>query len=471
MQQIIKIFLLVILSISYIGCASSKPDPRIEAMIKKRQEEVAIRQKKQQEAEISKQRQEEELRKKKLEERKWNQFSNNKKLQQKWKDAGLTLEEALEWKKSLNPKDLWGTEYIKKGLTLTDVIQWKTKLKYNKIRIYEIFKLKEAGFTPEEAIKWKGMKFNFHTNNIVFDIPSMISWKKAGFSASEAQKWNDDGRGFTLKEAKSCMKLSFTPEEAEKKIELFRDKCSEQLKWQEAGFSSEEYIKWRKNKFNIEQATKWKKVGYEHSARWINYNRNTTNKYTPDEAVKWVSIEVFEPKEADKWKETKLKKSIIKKYRKQEISASAILKLQKVNAKPTKLALLMAEANIGMKSKKDFLNKSKILKRNHCKTIHIIHVKDSYLFGRRVNGGFHNVDEYDNKGKCYQFTGELIQRLDRKHGLVQNGNFLYHATFNQSWREGTTKIGVLKGEGAYKYITAEGSRKIIPKGKVLFFDD
>ena len=249
-------------------------------------------------------------------------------------------------------------------------------------------------------------------------------------------------------------------------------RCEEHvIAYKKIGFTPHEYTVWSSHGFHSKDALKWKIVGADNATYWYNYNQYAKNKYTPKEAKEWVDIGVFKPEEADKWRDAKLSKSMIKKFRKDGVTAKTVLKLQKIKVKPTRMALLMAEANIGMKSKKDFLNKSKILKRNHCKTIHIIHVKDSYLFGRRVNGGFYNVDEYDNKGKCYQFTGELIQRLDRKHGLVQNGNFLYHATFNQSWREGTTKIGVLKGKGAYKYITAEGSRKIIPKGKVLFFDD
>ena len=371
----------------------------------------------------------------------WEQFArrynNHSSLVKAWQNAGFSAQEAIEWEKYISRDNLHRasdvSNNIKQGITLTVVNKYSNKLR-GRVKYFSIASFIKHNIPIEEAQKWQTL-FPYNINDCWY-------WIAKGFGIDEVKEWR---------------KYDFDVKDA--------------IEWKNAGFKPNEIEAWKKYNFDAKTANKWKKVGSKYAGRWVNYNHYAKNKFTPKEAKEWVDIGVLKPQEADKWRDAKLAKSTIRKFRKNGITAKTILKLQKIKVKPTKMALLMAEADIGMKSKKDFLNKSKILKRNHCKKINIIHVKSSYLFGTRVSGGFYNVDEYDNKGKCYQFTGELIQRIDRKHGLVKNGDFLYYVTFNKSWREGTTKIGVLKGDGAYSYTTAMGAMKTIPKGKVLFFDD
>ena len=488
MQNIIKIALLLILAISYSGCASSKPDPRVAAMIKKMHEERIIKQMKRNEAIHAKQQEAEKLAKQKQENakriakqkqedtRQWKRFApkynNHYKLVQAWKKAGFSAKEAIEWEKYISTRGLYYSstarsvkKSIQQGATLPLVKRWESELG-NKIDYYEVADLIKNNLTLAEV---KKSQTEIRTK---FDWGNLIQFKKRGFSTEETIKFIN--AGFDYFGAEDCKKLGITKVEDAIKWGKANDldRCEENvIAYKKVGFTPDEYRVWSYHGFDPKKALKWKIVGAENAVYWYNYNQYAKNKYTPKEAKEWQDIEVLKPEEADKWRDTKLAKSTIKKFRKNGVMAKTILKLQKIKVKSTKMALLMAEGDIGMKSKKDFLNKSKILKRNYCKKINIIHVKSSYLFGARVSDGFYDVDEYDNKGKCYQFTGELIQRIDRKHGLVQNGDFLYYVTFNKSWREGTTKIGVLKGDGAYSYTTAMGARKTIPKGKILFFDD
>jgi len=118
----------------------------------------------------------------------------------------------------------------------------------------------------------------------------------------------------------------------------------------------------------------------------------------------------------------------------------------------------MSSYKIGFKNKKIFLESYKLLKKNGCK---------------KIEPYFNDADEYDNKGKCYRFAAEMIQRIDRSHGLAMNrGRYvhMFYSLFYQSWRDGEIKRGVIKGLGNYKYQTTNGSMNNVVKGKVIIFE-
>jgi len=139
--------------------------------------------------------------------------------------------------------------------------------------------------------------------------------------------------------------------------------------------------------------------------------------------------------------------------------------LTKNNITPTKLIVSLGKFDnkisyalnkLYFTTKENLLSKVRLLKNNGCKKLE--------------NELFSLADEYDNNGKCYGFSGHLLQRLSRNTGLVNNGENVTFIKFSKSWKSNdeSAYFGVIKGLGNYKYQTAYGSMKNIPQGKVIF---
>lgn len=200
---------------------------------------------------------------------------------------------------------------------------------------------------------------------------------------------------------------------------------------------------------------KWLKVGCNYSD--IQYMRKR-GIYNPKEAKLWMDMIISKTKFEALIKMGIKTTAQYKPYSKMPINHIKILKSLK--KKPNKLIISMSESGYGFQSAKYFLSTYNFLKNNGCK---------------KIEPTFNNIDEYENEGKCYLFSADMFQRIDRNNGLAINSNWLnekgsiFYVIFNKSWRDGEHKIGYIKGLGNYKYRTSGGSMKNVAKGKVLKF--
>ncbi|QOY52610.1 hypothetical protein [Candidatus Sulfurimonas baltica] len=103
-----------------------------------------------------------------------------------------------------------------------------------------------------------------------------------------------------------------------------------------------------------------------------------------------------------------------------------------------------------------------------CDTISTTTSKE-LLVGKRALM-FEKADPYYNENECFAFNATLTQRLDKDTALFSsdNGVFLLEL-LKDKYSEGSSYIGVARGTGMYKYTTVLGSKKTIPKGKMLSF--
>ena len=76
-------------------------------------------------------------------------------------------------------------------------------------------------------------------------------------------------------------------------------------------------------------------------------------------------------------------------------------------------------------------------------------------------------DPYTSEGKCYQLMGQVFQRIDANSMLVSIADetivYVEGIPKGTPVREGSAIFLIAKGDGAYRYTTGFGSRKVITK--------
>lgn len=305
---------------------------------------------------------------------------------------------------------------------------------------------KEFGLTNSEIIWWENhISLGGNSGDIDFELRDYLEdFKERGISVNQIKPWIEIG---------VTNKYKIT--------EAVKNKVT-----------SQEYVKWRQANGNqgiaIKDIVKLREVGITPNeyAKWRQANGNEY--MTSENIIELKNIGVT-PNEYGKY---------VKHF---QATPDQIIYLAKLNMKPTKLTISVLNnskiwtekkvapiwgeylAHIDLSNVKRFKHIVNLLKINNCKVL-----ESEY---------FNDADEYDNEGKCYRFTANLMQRISRYTGLAvsnlseyynnTNSN-IYFVTFKDSWREGTNNWGIIKGEGSFRYTTMGGASKVVAKGKVIY---
>jgi hypothetical protein len=177
----------------------------------------------------------------------------------------------------------------------------------------------------------------------------------------------------------------------------------------------------------LEQTNRWENAGFSPDAmqNWIN-----SGFPTPRAALPWKQAELT-PSEAKTWNERGLTapqaRERLEKERKAEASAKA-----KEEAKKREYENLRAQAK-GM--------------------LALI-----------------TTNPYDVKDNVYEVTGVQFQLLSRSIALYQADTFIFLADFGSSSAPYVFQ-GLARGVDSYTYLTTLGAQKIVPRLKVLLWDE
>lgn len=415
-----------------------------------------------------------------------------------WIDAGFNSDKKriLEWKKLFSdPKE--AKKFVKKGYKISTIMMYKE----NNIGTFKEMEKWEKlmGRNTRSFIYWK--RLNVTNLNEVKDWLQVMrgnqpydieDWRKAGvYNPKEAIEWSELGvNRYSIKEWKES---SVNTVEKVKKwlkvpgisnigsISSFIDNGitpPEATKWAKVGLKSRPgLVKDMKDiKVNPKEFLEWKKLlkkGEYFRLTDAIVSWHEVGVTAPQKVKKWTRINFFDifyvkdlkkigitkPKEVKKW--YPVKPYYIKKVKEYGLKYTELLKGLAKNDPTFKF----------FKNKKKLLSIIKTLKSNNCKKM------------EEISFGF--SDSYENKGKCYFFSGILNQRLSRHTGLAQNITIelfrgkkyvpqdfdkykpVFFVKFKESWKENDEKVGFIKGVGNYRYETIVGTIKNVPSGRVI----
>jgi len=267
----------------------------------------------------------------------------------------------------------------------------------------------KLGFTPEEAGIWRNLSFqdahDFKKNG--FEPKEAIAWHNAGFiKAEDAFAWKREGVG--IPEAKEWAKSSI----CRYKWQWFGGPCEEVLEWIKSGFTSNTIWGWKSVGITPPMAKKWSHSGYTapEARRWIDAGCE------PEEVAGWVSSG-FTDEEAKVWK--------------------------KQNLTP-----------VGAKEKRDR---------------YALYIKTNCKNGLEKNYQLLEANPYDVQGCCFVFMGSAVQIFSTNTGLynMYGTNNIVFVDFGEQMAPKYNFSVHVVGTGAYSYVTAVGTRNIVPKLKSI----
>lgn len=347
----------------------------------------------------------------------------------------------------------------------------------------DIQRWKFVGVTdPKEAKAWKDESPNYLDNRLWgtpqhLKLRNQYNVKNANDVHALAKKlapWVENGESFSFGRTTSIM-------EQWNKIGV--TSVEKKLQWEENGFrynSSNNPEWWIRNgvtdplvakvyddfeirpqeisKIKINDILEWKKIGVKSMSSLNGWSKIGLD--TPQKVAPWLKTVGDKPQSVEfiiqagfTTPEAYAPYSKIKFVEHLKI-------LNELKIKPTPLIETMSKhntiwnENLFFSSKESFVQAHNTLK-GQCNQIE--------------NDFFTKFDAYSNKGKCYIFSGTMYQRLSANTGLVREyGDRYMFATFNGDWIDNKSKIGVVKGEGAFSYTTTNGKANVVPKGKAIF---
>ncbi len=340
-----------------------------------------------------------------------------------WKAFGFGPIEAVDWgrpKKESNP--LWYDKHGHLKFEARWEVQWRN-IQFNAVQAYW---WKRAGFSADEARKWSNTNIpvGYDTTNL----------NKTGLSQQDVQQWIDI----------NVLNLDqMTKSEWERKRVREDHSLSEALKslfakqWENAGLSPEETNQWIEPDIGAEgirilvEVIKWKNAGFNpQEAKEWNYVGIGL-----EEVLKWKSTG-FGPRQAAEWKRT---------------------------------GLSPEEAKREAKKQEETKEREQ---RRRAQIIESLCPKGVEEFPELIRS-----NPFDVKGRCFKFTGEVFQILNRTSALYTRVNKLdLGHNMDRTWylNFGNNSVpnvpffqGYVKGEGVFEYITVMGAKQVIPKLKVI----
>jgi len=360
----------------------------------------------------------------------------------KWSEAGFTYKEAKEWNNVL--------EFIPEFKNYDGTMNQK-----DRIRIAE--KLREYGFSPEEANLWFQNGFK--------NIDEIVKLKTIGVNIEEAKRLKGMGfleslNFFSIEEITQLKSLGLSIEDIDKLIKNNFRNPELVAKWKTRGFSIDEMIRWGP-KVEPEDIKEWKKLGF-----------------TPKKAREW-SIEGLTPGEIVKWQKKGFKlDTIIKWYsnfRRWYDNLSELLghsieeDIKEVNKAILEEAISWRDKGFSYEEAKKWKNCGCALLCGGCSPNVALRLK-------KECGEVYPPPKtlYETQGECYEFSGSALQWIDEKEtsGLFVVG---YPAAFRLLYIDsltdphGATIYGIIKGMGdSFSYIAVSGAVTVVPHFRAIF---
>jgi len=326
------------------------------------------------------------------------------------------------------------------NLTKEEVQKWKDAgFHKNRIGMW-----KDAGVeNPIEAKKWEKLRVNAYQikqlkrDADITTADQLLAWKSAGVYYRDVGKWKYIG----IKDPKLAKRwkefASFSLVGMWIQVGVTNPDTAKY--WQDLGISPYAYEDIKKANLNIETIN-----------MWVNYG------------IKDLNV-IIKLRDAGFTNSSQLKPY-------NNIEIDHILKLKDWRIDPNKLIENMSYINNYLNSNLFFENKETFEK-----AYKIISSECDEIDREKI---FTNIDFYQNNDKCYIFVGKMFQRLDEKSlfgnvtqkGLVQSmyDKYFFVDSFNGSWLEKQSKIGIIKGDGSFSYNSNAG-KQIVPKGTVLYY--
>ncbi len=178
-----------------------------------------------------------------------------------WSDLGLSPEQVQQWKKLVNNAN---PDWVKQMINLA-----LDPLKDSDCHLIQKLRPSSAIFWLKLDFEWWEIKAWLEANFLAYGIANR--WRQAGFSPQEAQKWKID-TDMTAEQAKAWSDLGLTPDNFAGWRKAFGH--PQQVRpWLEGNFTLEDAVVWQQTGLKTEETKPWIKAGISPQlALWCHKN-------------------------------------------------------------------------------------------------------------------------------------------------------------------------------------------------------